>query len=86
MDIIITVCDQAAGEVCPLWAGQPVTAHWGVEDPARVTGDDDDVKRAAFLRAFAVLRRRIDLFVSLNPSAFDRLATGQELQAIGETQ
>jgi arsenate reductase len=85
MDIIITVCDQAAGETCPEWPGQPVTAHWGVEDPAAAAGDDD-AKRAAFLRAFSVLRRRITLLVSLHPTSLDRVATKQELQAIGETQ
>ena len=85
MDIIITVCDQAAGEMCPEWPGQPATAHWGVDDPAAATGDDD-AKRAAFLRAFSVLQRRINLLVSLNPSAVDRLATEQELQAIGKEQ
>ncbi|ODT86186.1 MAG: protein-tyrosine-phosphatase [Nitrosomonadales bacterium SCN 54-20] len=85
MDIIITVCDQAAGEMCPEWPGQPATAHWGVDDPAAATGDDD-AKRAAFLRAFSVLQRRINLLVSLNPCAVDRLATEQELQAIGKEQ
>ena len=84
MDIIITVCDQAAGEMCPIWPGQPVTAHWGIEDPAAVTGDDD-AKRVAFLRAFVVLQRRINLLVNLNPKALDRMATEQELQTIGET-
>lgn len=85
MDIIIPVCDQAAGEMCPVWPGQPVTAHWGVEDPAGVTGDDD-AKRMAFLHAFSVLQRRINLLVNLNPEALDRMVTKQELQAIGETQ
>ncbi len=84
MDIIITVCDQAAGEMCPVWPGQPVTAHWGIEDPAAVTGDDD-AKRVAFLRAFVVLQRRINLLVNLKPNALDRMATEQELQTIGET-
>lgn len=85
MDIIITVCDQAAGEMCPVWPGKPVTAHWGVEDPAGVTGDAD-AKRAAFLHAFSVLQRRINLLVNLDPEALDRMATDQELQAIGETR
>lgn len=67
------------------WPGQPVTAHWGVEDPAAAAGDDD-AKRAAFLRAFSVLRRRINLLVSLHPTALDRVATKQEQQAIGETR
>lgn len=85
MDIIITVCDQAAGETCPVWPGQPVTAHWGVEDPAGVTGGDD-AKRTAFLHAFSVLQRRINLLVNLNPRALDHMATKQELQMIGRTQ
>lgn len=85
MDIIITVCDQAAGEVCPVWPGQPVTAHWGVEDPAGGAGDSD-AKRAAFLHAFSVLQRRINLLVNLDPGAVTRMAMQQELQAIGETQ
>jgi arsenate reductase len=65
------------------WA--TVTAHWGVEDPAAATGDED-AKRTAFLHAFSVLQRRINLLVDLNPQALDRVATKQELQAIGETQ
>jgi len=85
MDIIITVCDQAAGETCPVWPGQPVTAHWGVEDPGGVTGGDD-AKRTAFLHAFSVLQRRINLLVNLNPRALDHMATEQELQTIGRTQ
>ena len=85
MDIIITVCDPAAGEMCPIWPGQPVTAHWGVEDPAAAAGDED-AKRAAFLHAFTVLQRRINLLLNLNPAALDRMAMQSELQAIGETQ
>ena len=85
MDIIITVCDQAAGEMCPVWPGQPVTAHWGVEDPAAASGDED-TKRAAFLHAFSVLQRRINLLVNLNPKALDRMVTEQELRAISEAQ
>jgi arsenate reductase len=85
MDIIITVCDQAAGEMCPEWPGQPVTAHWGIDDPAAVTGDDD-AKRAAFLRAFAVLQRRISLLTNLNVKALGRIATEQQLRTIGKEQ
>lgn len=85
MDIIITVCDQAAGEECPVWPGQPVTAHWGVEDPAAATGDED-AKRAAFLRAFALLQRRINLLTNLNIRALDRIVTEQQLRTIGEVQ
>lgn len=85
MNIIITVCDQAAGEVCPVWPGHPVTAHWGVEDPAAAAGDDE-TKREAFRNAFSVLQRRIDLLVNLNPGALDRMVMKRKLQAIGETQ
>ena len=83
MDIVITVCDQAAGEVCPVWPGKPVTAHWGVEDPAAVTGDDD-ARRAAFMRSFSVLQKRIALLVSLRLEALDRMATEQRLKQIGK--
>jgi arsenate reductase len=84
MDVIITVCGQAAGEMCPVWPGQPDTAHWGVEDPATATGDD--AKRTAFLHAFAVLQRRINLLINLNVEALDRIATEQQLQTIGKEQ
>jgi len=83
MDIIITVCDQAAGEMCPVWPGQPITAHSGVEDPAAVTGDDE-TKRAAFMKAFAVLQKRIALLTSVRLEALDRTATEQQLRQIGE--
>ena len=83
MDVIIIVCDQA-GDTCPVWPGQPVTAHGGVEDPAAVTGGDD-AKRAAFLNAFSVLQRRINLLVNLNPKALDRMVTEQEFRTIGKT-
>ena len=82
MDIVITVCDQAAGETCPVWPGQPVTAHWGVEDPAAADGDDA-AKRAAFLKAFSVLQKRIALLTSLRLEALDRMAAEQELRKIG---
>ena len=64
LDFVFTVCDNAAGEECPVWPGQPVTAHWGVEDPVSVDGDDD-AKRKAVLTAFALLNHRISLFASL---------------------
>ena len=83
MDIIITVCDQAAGEVCPVWPSRPVTAHWGVEDPAAATGTDE-AKRAAFLKAFAVLQKRIALLTSLRLESLDRMAAEQELRRIGK--
>lgn len=84
LDFVFTVCDDAAGEVCPLWPGQPITAHWGVEDPAAAEGDDD-AKRRAFLKAFATLRRRIELFLSLPHGKMDKLALSQRLNAIGNS-
>jgi arsenate reductase len=83
MDIIITVCDQAASESCPLWPGKPITAHWGVEDPAAASGDDE-AKRAAFMRAFATLQKRIALLVSLRVEALDPTAMEQRLEQIGQ--
>lgn len=82
MDFVFTVCDNAAGEVCPIWPGQPMTAHWGLPDPAAVQGSDDDVRRA--FRAVAVtLKRRIDLMLALPLDALDAMALGRELRAIG---
>jgi arsenate reductase len=83
MDFIITVCDQAAGEMCPIWPGKPVTAHWGVEDPAAVTGDDEKI-RAAFMKAFAVLQKRIALLVSLRLESLDAMSMEQRLKQIGK--
>jgi len=83
LDFVFTVCDDAAGEVCPIWPGQPVSAHWGVEDPAAVEGNDES-KRKAFLRVFTTLQRRIDLFLSLPLDKLDRLALKQRLDSIGE--
>ena len=83
MDIIITVCDQAAGEMCPVWPGRPITAHWGVEDPAAEKGDDK-TKHAAFMRAFSVLQKRIVLLVNLRLESLDRLAAEQRLAQIGK--
>lgn len=82
LDFVFTVCDQAAREQCPYWPGQPMTAHWGVPDPAAVTGSDDE-KRRAFLHAFMVLRRRIELFANLPFQKLDRLALQQRLTDIG---
>jgi arsenate reductase len=82
MDIIITVCDQAAGEICPVWPGRPVTAHWGVEDPAAVSGSDE-TKRTAFMNAFAVLQKRIALLTSLRLELLDRMSAEHELRSIG---
>ena len=84
MDFIITVCDNAAGETCPLWPGHPANAHWGVEDPAAVEGSDAD-KRAAFATAYAILRRRIELLLALPLDKLDALARAQRLKVIGQT-
>jgi arsenate reductase len=82
LDFVFTVCDNAAGEVCPLWPGQPMTAHWGVPDPAAVVGTDVE-KTAAFRSAFRMLERRIDLFTSLPFASLDRLSLQRRLQDIG---
>jgi len=84
LDFVFTVCDGAAGEVCPIWPGQPITAHWGVADPAAVEGDDES-KRRAFLNAFATLRRRIELFLSLPHGKLGKLALSQRLNRIGQS-
>ena len=83
MDFVFTVCDSAAGEVCPVWPGQPMTAHWGVEDPAAVAGDDE-TRALAFFTAFSQLQRRIALFAALPLAKLDRLALQTELNAIGK--
>jgi arsenate reductase (thioredoxin) len=82
MDFVFTVCDNAAGETCPLWPGQPMTAHWGIEDPASVEGTDLDKERA-FIEAFRFMRNRIQAFISLPITAIDKLALKQELSTIG---
>jgi len=84
MDFVFTVCDNAAAEECPYWPGQPMTAHWGVPDPAAVEGSDED-KRRAFHEAFRALSTRINLFVSLPMEKLDRLALQKRLQEIGKT-
>ena len=83
MDFVFTVCDSAAGEVCPIWPGQPISAHWGVDDPAAVEGSDD-VKRKAFFRAYNQLHHRISIFASLPISKLDRLTLQKRLDQIGE--
>ena len=83
IDMIITVCDNAANEACPIWPGKPITAHWGVEDPAAVVGDDDK-KRRAFLDALNVLKRRIELFLSLPIAKLDRMALLSRVKTIGQ--
>jgi protein-tyrosine-phosphatase len=82
LDFVFTVCDNAAGEVCPIWPGQPMTAHWGIADPAAVQGSDE-VKRRAFLRAFSELSTRINLFMSLPLDKLDRLVLKKKLDEIG---
>ena len=81
-DFIFTVCDNAAGEACPLWLGKPATAHWGIPDPAAVTGDDA-TKRAAFRKASDQLARRIQLFMSLPIDKLDKLTLKEKLAEIG---
>lgn len=82
MDFVFTVCDQAAAEQCPFWPGQPMTAHWGLPDPAAVEGDDEQ-KRRAFRDALMLLTRRIELFVSLPLEKLDKLAIQKKIKEIG---
>ena len=84
MQFVFTVCDQAAGEVCPVWPGQPMSAHWGVDDPAAVTGTDED-KRKAFFRAYSQLANRISIFLNLPLDKLDRLALQKKLDEIGRS-
>jgi arsenate reductase len=79
-DFIFTVCDNAAGETCPVWLGQPMTAHWGIEDPAAVEGEGQN---AAFVQALRFLLRRIELFMALPLETLDRMATERQLKQIG---
>jgi arsenate reductase len=85
LDFIFTVCDNAAGEVCPYWPGQPVTAHWGVEDPAAVEGTDEQ-KLHAFRKICVFLENRIKLFTTLPLEKLDKLSIKHELDAIGKTR
>ena len=82
LDFVFTVCDRAAGELCPVWPGQPVTAHWGVPDPAAV--QDEGGKMRAVQEAFRILQRRIDLFMCLPISGLDRLSLRQRVAEIGK--
>ncbi|MDO8810962.1 MAG: arsenate reductase ArsC [Gallionella sp.] len=82
LDFIFTVCDNAAGETCPVWPGKPATAHWGIPDPAHVEGGDE-AKRAAFKKAYEQLARRIQLFMSLPIEKLDKLTLKQKLAEIG---
>ncbi|MDE2278559.1 MAG: arsenate reductase ArsC [Xanthomonadaceae bacterium] len=83
MDFIITVCDNAAGEVCPIWPGQPVTAHWGVPDPVAVDGTEE-ARQRAFQSAWMMLRRRVELLLALPVEKLDRMSVRQALRAIGQ--
>ena len=85
LDFVFTVCDNAVGEVCPLWPGQPVTAHWGVEDPAAVEGSDD-VKRKAFSQAANQLRNRIQIFANLPLDKLDKIRLKEKLDEIGKSR
>ena len=83
IDFVLTVCDRAAGEVCPIWPGQPMTAHWGVEDPVEVEGDDQ-ARLKAFSDAFMILNRRISLLINLPIEKLERLSLQNELSDIGK--
>lgn len=83
MDFIFTVCDDAAGETCPVWPGHPMTAHWGIEDPAKVEGPN---QRQAFERALTYLRARIQLFLSLPMQSIDEMALRSKLKDIGRIE
>jgi len=85
LDFVFTVCDNAAGEVCPIWPGQPISAHWGVKDPAAVEGSHDE-KRKAFLRAFTELTARINLLLALPVEKLDRITLQSRLREIGKTE
>ncbi len=83
MDFVITVCDKAAGEVCPIWPGQPMNAHWGIEDPAAVEGSEQE-KRKAYFTAYNRLRNRLSIFTSLPMSKLDPLSLQRRLDDIGK--
>jgi protein-tyrosine-phosphatase len=85
LDFVFTVCDNAAGEACPAWPGQPMTAHWGVEDPAASTGPDDK-RRSFFRRIYLELERRIELFTNLPVESLDRISLQARLNEIGKSR
>jgi arsenate reductase len=85
LDFVFTVCDDAAGEVCPIWPGQPMTAHWGIPDPAAVEGTEAE-RRLAFAEAYRMLSNRISIFVNLPLTSLDRLALQKRLTEIGRTR
>lgn len=84
LDFVFTVCDDAAGEACPVWPGQPVTAHWGVEDPAAFAGSDED-KRRKFMDVAQILKRRIDLFTAIPLEKLDAMALSRRVKEIGKS-
>lgn len=84
-DFIFTVCDDAAGEECPVWPGQPMTAHWGIPDPAAATGSDAQIAQA-FAEAYRLLNQRIGIFTALPIASLDRLTLGSKLKEIGRSQ
>ncbi len=83
LDFVFTVCDTAAGEMCPVWPGQPMTAHWGLPDPAAVEGSDD-IKRKAFRDTVVAMRRRIELMLALPMASLDRMAIQSSVREIGQ--
>ena len=83
MDMVITVCGNAAGEACPVWLGTPITAHWGVDDPAAVEGDEE-MRRHVYVKAFAELRRRAELLAALPVEKLDRLVAEEKAREIGK--
>ena len=85
MDFVFTVCDNAAGEACPVWPGQPMTAHWGIEDPAQATGTELE-RQAAFMTAFRYLKNRIGVFINLPLRSIDKLSLGTKLREIGRSE
>jgi protein-tyrosine-phosphatase len=85
LDFVFTVCDNAAGEVCPIWPGQPMTAHWGLPDPAEARGSDAEIA-LAFADAYRMLNNRIEIFVNLPIRSLDNLSLRRRLEAIGKTE
>ena len=84
LDFVFTVCDDAANEVCPIWPGQPMTAHWGVPDPARATGNEAE-RRLAFADAYRMMNNRIGIFINLPIASLDRLSLQSKLAEIGKS-
>ena len=82
MDFVFTVCDQAANEVCPIWPGQPMSAHWGLPDPAAVQGSEAEIA-AAFAETYRMMNNRIDVFINLPMASLDRLSLQKRLDAVG---